>query len=105
MPRAWRIASRDVRSTVRSGPKPRQRSKGAIKSNATQRTCFPANASDRPGLCQRPCGEVHLLDDVGRQEVDAAARGLWRDGPGGEEDQRRGLENLQEPHRKREPAA
>jgi len=26
------------------------------------------------GLCQRHRGEVHLLDDVGRQEVDGAAR-------------------------------
>src|SRR2546427_7400843 len=105
MPRAWRIASRDVRSTARSGPRPRRRSKGAIKSNATQRTCFPANASDRPGLCQRHCGEVHLLDDVGRQEVDGAARVLWRDGPGGEEDQRRCLEDFQESHRERETVA
>src|SRR5882762_9021840 len=117
MPRAWRTASRDDRNTERSGPRPRRQSRatasqthesifeGAIKSNATQRTRIPANASDRSGLCQRHRGEVYLLDDVGRQEVDGAARVLRRDGPGGEEDQRRCVENFQEGHREREAVA
>src|SRR4029077_7504139 len=78
---------------------------GAIKSNATQRTCFPAAPSDRSGLCQRHCGEVHLLDDVGRQEVDGATRVLRRDGSSGEEDQRRCAEDFQEGYREREAAA
>src|ERR1700674_3486101 len=86
-------------------PKAAAAKKGAIKSNATQRTCFPAIPGNRSGLCQRHRGEVHLLDDVGRQEVDRATSVLRRDGSGGEEDQRRCLEDFQESHREREAVA
>src|SRR5205807_9650852 len=81
------------------------RGEGAIESDATQRISFAESPGDRPGLRQRPGGKVYLLDDVGWQEEHGAACVLRRDGPGGEKDQRRCVEDFQEGRREREAGA
>src|SRR5207247_2252840 len=75
---------------------------GAMEGNASQRTSHPPGAAARSGLQQRPGDEVYLFDDVGRQTLDGAARLLRRDGPGGQENERRRAQGFQESDRKRE---
>jgi len=95
-------------SMARSGQKPRKRSdwiEGAIASNATQRTRFPADTSDDPVYASDLVEKFICSMMWGRQEVDGAAGFLRRDGAGGEEDQRRRVEDFQESRGKREAGA
>src|SRR5579864_3643715 len=74
------VRAKEFRSELK---RPTKRFEGASETHATQRNHQPEGPGDRSGVRQRPGGEVHLLDDVGREEIDGAARVSRGHGPGG----------------------